>query len=126
MVEPTVDVVGPFEVDQGLMLIDMDYGWMRAAEACAELDETARGRAMACSDRAITARERAWYLEERLWSGEAPAGALARLREVKREVEDAVAERASLGLPTPPEAEGWWRGWEPHANPRPAHLAAAP
>jgi NTE family protein len=117
VIEPTVDVVGPFEVAQGLMLLDMDYGWMRAAEATSDIDEDRRRSAMQLSDSATAARERAWYLEEELLSGSAPSDeALDRLRFTKREVEQAIRERAALGLPTPNESQGWWLGYEQHQS----------
>lgn len=123
-VVPTVDVVGPFEVAQGLMLLDMDYGWLRAAEAFADLDEPVRRRAMSCTDHAVAAREHAWYLEEDLWAGEAPPDALDRLREFKDAVREALAEREALGLATPPDAGRWWQGYEVHAGDRPDALPA--
>ena len=46
VVAPTVDLVGPFEVHQGLMLIDMDYGGLRAAESFAGLPAATLARAV--------------------------------------------------------------------------------
>ena len=43
VVDPLVDVVGPFEVEPGLMRITLDYGWCRAADVTAELDPVTRG-----------------------------------------------------------------------------------
>ncbi len=59
VIAPTVDVVSPFEVEPGLMLLDMDYGAMRAEEA----GTPEALPAMAATDRIVVARERAWYLE---------------------------------------------------------------
>jgi NTE family protein len=123
---PTLDVVGPFEVQQGLMLIDMDYGWLRAAETCSEIEPHIAERAVALTDRAISARERAWYLEERLFKREAPPDALSRLRRAKNEVREAIEERESLGLPAPEGAQAWWLEYESHEIARPASLPDTP
>lgn len=125
VVAPTLDVVGPFEVAQGLMLLDMDYGWLRAAEATADVTDEVRQRAMAASDAATAARERAWYAEEALWHGAEPtADALDALRATKRQVHRAMAERAATGLPLPPHTERWWLAYESHAEPAPTGLPA--
>lgn len=133
VIAPTLDVVGPFEVAQGLMLLDMDYGWLRAADVLGELDAAAGGRAAELSDAATAARERAWYLEEDLWtsspsspSAPAAADALDRLRREKRRVHAAVEQRRQLGAATPSGADAWWLGWEHHGTDRPDHLPEDP
>jgi predicted acylesterase/phospholipase RssA len=123
VIDPVVDVVGPFELAQGLLLLDMDYGWMRAADVVADLDAATRGRAAAATDAVASGRTRAWHLEEAVWrSGRVGRGDLDELLRLKDTVRDAVAERKGLGLPTPPDAEGWWTGYEIHHGPRPAGL----
>lgn len=131
VIAPTVDVVGPFEVAQGLMLLDMDYGWMRACDTFAAAgDAAASDRARATSDAATSARERAWFLEEELWAstdeGTGVAEAIERLRRIKREVFDAVQQRRTLGLATPANEERWWLEYERHAGDRPAGVPASP
>ncbi len=44
VIDPIVDVVGPFEVELGLLLLDMDYGWLRAADVMADLDDVTQER----------------------------------------------------------------------------------
>ncbi|MDQ1249158.1 MAG: hypothetical protein QG597_3532, partial [Actinomycetota bacterium] len=62
---PTMNIVAPFEVQPGLLMIDLDYGWLRAAEATGlGSDDTARAGDV--SDRLITGRQRAWYAESAL------------------------------------------------------------
>jgi predicted acylesterase/phospholipase RssA len=125
VIAPTVDVVGPFDVSKGLMLIDMAYGWMRAADVLAEFDDATRDHAMRLSDDVTINRERAWYLEERLWAaGRATDAELAHLRRVKRAVQAGVAEREALGLPRSPEADTWWQAHEGHDQPIPDGLPA--
>jgi NTE family protein len=123
VIDPVIDVVGPFEVAQGLMLLDMDYGWMRAADVVADVDGATRSRAAAATDAVTAGRTRAWHLEEAMWrSGRSGRHDLDELHRLKDTVRDAVAERKGLGLPTPPDAERWWMGHEVHQGPAPAGL----
>lgn len=127
VIDPTVDIVGPFEVSQGLMVLDMDYGWMRAADVMADVDEATRRRAVAATDAVAEARTRAWHREQAMWaSGVATAADLVSLAHLKRAVRDAVCERKGLGLPTPPDAATWWSRYELHAGPRPSGLPDDP
>jgi len=127
VIDPVVDVVGPFEVSQGLMLLDMDYGWMRAADVLANLDRDTRRRAEQATDAVALARTRAWHLEEAIWGTRRAGSAdLAAVTDCKLAVRDAVCERKGLGLPTPPDAERWWSGYEAHRGPRPACLPVNP
>ena len=123
VIDPIVDIIGPFDVARGLMLLDMDYGWMRAADVCADIGDAARRRAKEATDAIVVARTQAWHSEEQMWSegGAAPAD-LAALRRTKRVVRDALSERKELGLPAPVGADGWWAGYEAHEGDRPASL----
>ncbi len=107
---PTMNIVAPFEVQLGLLLIDLDYGWLRAAEATGlRADEAARAGVV--SDRLITGRQRAWYAESALaeTSQRAPLdpGMQRALDSAKRMVADALAEWRTFGLPLPAGADGW-------------------
>lgn len=127
VIDPRVDVVGPFEVSQGLMRLDMDYGWMRAADVLADVDEPARCAAAAATDAVATARTQAWHREERMWSaGWVPIDDLVALAACKRTVRDALHRRKGLGFPCPPDAEGWWSGYEVHHHPRPPGIPDDP
>ena len=129
VVEPTVDLVGAFEVNAGLMHVDLDYGALRAEEALADLDDDARAAAMDATDRVVVARDRAWYAEEDAFTSataDEAAPAMERVRAAKRQVRDALAARAAAGLPADDLAEGWWRGYEAHAVARPPHVPADP
>lgn len=127
VIDPTVDVVGPFEVAHGLMLLDMDYGWMRAADVMAEVADQTRRRAAVATDAVVSARTQSWHLEEAMWSaGRARPGDLRALRRLKTIVRDAVAERKGLGLPTPLDAERWWSGYEGHHGQAPEGLPPDP
>lgn len=123
VIDPVVDVVGPFDVSRGLMLINMDYGWMRAADMCAEIGSAARQRAAEATDAIVVARTQAWHREEEMWSdGVPPSADLAALARCKRVVRDALTERKELGLPTPHDATRWWSGYEVHEGTRPTSL----
>jgi NTE family protein len=127
VIDPLVDVVGPFDVARGLMLLNMDYGWLRAADVCADVDPASRHRAAEATDAIVVARTQAWHREEEMWSsGGAATGDLAALARCKRVVRDALSERKGLGLPTPVEAEGWWSGYEVHEGARPTWLPPNP
>jgi NTE family protein len=125
VIDPVVDVVGPFDVARGLMLVNMDYGWMRAADVCADIGAAARHRAAEATDAIVVARTQAWHREEEIWSetGASP-GDLAALTRCKRIVRDALSERKDLGLPTPFDSTRWWSGYEIHEGTRPASLPA--
>ena len=127
VIDPVTDVVGPFEVSQGLMLLDMDYGWMRAADVLAEVTDDVRRQAAADTEAVVIGRTQAWHREETLWaSGRPSAGDLRALAAIKARVQEAVTDRKGLGLPTPPDAERWWSGYEVHTGPTPPGLPADP
>lgn len=120
VIEPTLEVVGSFEVHRGLMLIDIEYGRMRAEEAMAELDDGAERIATAASDTITLERDRAWHLEQTcIDEGGVTPARLEALRELKHSVRSAVRARTAIGFPAPPEAERWWQGYELHDAPMP-------
>jgi len=127
VIDPVVDVVGPFDVSRGLMLVSMDYGWMRAADLCAEVGGSLRQRVAEATEAIVVARTQAWHLEEEIWSAGSPtAGALSALTRCKRVVRDALNERKELGLPTPHDATRWWSDYEVHEGARPWDLPSRP
>jgi NTE family protein len=123
VIDPLVDVVGPFDLSRGLMLLNMDYGWLRAADVCAELDPATARRVADATNAIVVGRTQAWHREEEMWNGgAATASDLAALARCKRVVRDALSERKGLGLPTPLEAGAWWSEYEVHEGPRPPGL----
>ena len=125
-VDPIVDIVGLFEVEPGLLRINKDYGWLRAADVLAAGEP---GLVAAVADDTHTlaeARRDAWRLEEELWAaadapGDSP-GTLALVREHKRRVRDLVERRKQLGFPVPEGCEAWWTDYEMHTAPQPDWL----
>lgn len=124
VIAPTVDVVGPFEVQQGLMLLDLDYGTMRAEESLAELDEATRARAREATDSIVVARERAWYVEEACIADASVSATRSDvLQRLRSQVASALSARHDCGLVTPAGAEQWAAGPEHHADSVPDALA---
>ena len=126
VIDPVVDVVGLFEVQQGLLRINKDYGWLRAADVLAEGDADLLADVAAATHTLIEARREAWRLEEALWSGEGAvdgeAGTVALIREQKERVRDLVERRKGLGFPVPSDCEAWWSEYEAHTGERPVRL----
>jgi Patatin-like phospholipase len=130
-IDPVVDVVGYFEAEVGLLRINRDYGWLRAADVMAEGDPTLRAEMAAQTHQIAEARLRAWHTEEKLWGSAAQgrdseAGICALLRECKLSVRDLVDQRKQLGFPVPDGCEEWWTEYEVHDEERPAHLPSRP
>ena len=67
-IDPVVDVVGLFEVEPGLLRINKDYGWLRAADVLAEGDAGIRADMADATHAIVEARREAWRLEESLWA----------------------------------------------------------
>jgi NTE family protein len=130
-IDPVVDVVGFFEAEVGLLRINRDYGWMRAADVLSEGDPTLGAEIAAQTHKIAETRLRAWHTEEKLWnafslSGEAEAGICALLRECKLAIRELVDARKQLGFPVPDECESWWTEYEVHDQARPTHLPKSP
>jgi len=120
-IDPVIDVVGYFEVQPGLLRINKDYGWLRAADVMAEGDATLLAEIAGETHRLTAARLQAWHLEESIWESSragdhADPGALSLLRELKRQVQEIVDRRKQLGFPVPDGCEAWWTGYEVHGH----------
>jgi NTE family protein len=128
-IDPIVDVVGLFEVEPGLLRINKDYGWLRAADVMAEGDRTMVQEVAAQTHELIAARLRAWHLEETLWvsaaAGSIAPGSLALLREIKETIGELMDQRKQLGFPVPEGCGAWWSEYEVH-GPAPSGLPACP
>ena len=130
-IDPIVDVVGLFEVQPGLLRINQDYGWLRAADIMANGDPTIVAEVAELTHEIIAARLQAWHLEETLFAAtpknaEPDAGSLALLRQLKTEIARKVDHRKQLGFALPDGAEEWWSDYEVHSAERPAHLPRCP
>jgi predicted acylesterase/phospholipase RssA len=130
-IDPVVDVVGFFEAEVGLLRINRDYGWMRAADVLAEGDPTLRAEIATQTHQIAEARLRAWHTEEKLWGasalgGDSEAGVCALLRECKSGIRQLVDQRKQLGYPVPDGCAEWWTEYEFHDGERPSHLPRRP
>ena len=129
-IDPVVDVVGLFEVQPGLLRINKDYGWLRAADVLAEGDAGILADITDGTHAIAEARREAWRLEESLWAGTSPereaAGTLALVREQKEKVRALVDRRKQLGFPVPGDCEAWWTEYEAHTAARPDGLPPSP
>jgi predicted acylesterase/phospholipase RssA len=130
-IDPIVDVVGLFEVQPGLLRINKDYGWLRAADILAAGDPTLVADMAAQTHHLIGARLQAWHLEESLWTApsagaQADAGTLALLRQLKHEIARVIERRKQLGFPVPDGSEAWWSDFESHSGQRPSNLPSCP
>lgn len=125
VIDPLIDIVSPFEVAPGLMRIDMDYGWMRAADLLSPaVEEGRRAAAHEATSAAIVGRVQCWHMEEQVWRDHRlGSGRLAALRAAKHAIRGAMEARAALGLPMPEGAAAWWSGPEFHDGPPPASVA---
>jgi predicted acylesterase/phospholipase RssA len=130
-IDPIVDVVGLFEVQPGLLRINKDYGWLRAADILAPGDPTLVADVAAQTHQLIGARLQAWHLEESLWTApsagaQADPGTVALLRQLKHEISRLVDRRKQLGFPLPEGCEDWWSDYEAHGGQRPPGLPTCP
>jgi NTE family protein len=130
-IDPVVDVVGFFEAEVGLLRINRDYGWLRAADVLAEGDATLRAEMAAKTHQITEARLRAWHLEEKLWKADAlgtesEAGVGALVRECKLAIRELVVQRKHLGYVVPEGCEAWWTEYELHDGERPIHIPDRP
>jgi hypothetical protein len=130
-IDPIIDVVGLFEVQPGLLRINKDYGWLRAADILAPGCPTMVAEVAEATHRLIRARLQAWHIEESLWvstlrTGEIDAGTMALIRELKQEIYAVVDQRKQLGFPVPDGCEVWWTDYEAHGGLRPSNLPACP
>ena len=130
-IDPIVDVVGLFEVQPGLLRINKDYGWLRAADILASGDPTLVADMAAQTHHLIGARLQAWHLEESLWTApsagaQADPGTLALLRQLKHEIARVIERRKQLGFPVPDGCEAWWSDFEAHSGQPPPNLPACP
>ncbi len=132
-IDPVVDVVGLFDPQPGLLRINKDYGWLRAADVLAEGDPDLLADVAASTHALVEARRQAWHLEHSLWAAtkmpkdaNAVAGTLSLVREQKERVRAAVEQRKQLGFPLPDGCAAWWTEYEHHVEPCPAHLPVTP
>lgn len=112
MIDPTVLVVSTFETKAGLLSINMDYGWLRAAGATSERSTDDQEQAHKLADLIAIGRMRSWYLEDGMGgTGDDHDKALA---SAKNLIKTSLTAWRKFGLPTPEKADSWYSGPESH------------
>ena len=122
VIEPTVDVLGLFEVEGALLKMDMDYGWMRAAETMSDLSADKKEQLGEASDTIVQQRERVWFIEERLLDDGADSDMVGALRRSRKRVVQMVQEWQAAGLTQPESMDQWGHVWEEHTRDVPKAL----
>lgn len=112
VVHPEIAVHDSMTVHPGLLAINRDYGWLRAAERHLGLGESTESLHRAI----IELRMRLLQLEERVIASRDPVrkDQLA-LRSAKIQLRDAL--RMARDTPLPDGADTWWTTWERHPVP---------
>ncbi|WP_158600681.1 patatin-like phospholipase family protein [Tessaracoccus antarcticus] len=111
VIRPVLDIHDPMTVDPGLIAINMDYGWLRAAEAVLAHDEEEVAR----HSRLMVLRMRCLRLEQQwLAHHDGPGALVDTLRQAKAEIRDLVSLCDTAALPQ--GAERWFRTFEPRAT----------
>lgn len=119
VIEPELPVHNPLQVDPGLIRINRDYGWLRAAEEHLELGLSQRR----VHRRLIELRMEAHRMEAERFivreegtttgsHGRATEDDLRALTAVKLEIADLVGRTRAEALPE--GHERWWTEWEQH------------
>lgn len=110
VIHPELSVHDSMTVHPGLVAINHDYGWMRAAEQLRDASKADQENV-----RTVTSlRMRAVRQEEKVLA-EGSRSLHAALATTKRQLRDAVAATRPELLP--PGAESWCLDWEPHPDP---------
>jgi predicted acylesterase/phospholipase RssA len=127
IIAPLQDMHSSLEVDSGLIAIDIDYGYLRAAD-----------RLSGASNEIVAITEKLFRLRYQSWRAEiAAAGPENRnveramqVRQLKRQIAAAAISRRDCGGVMPADFEDWWQNWEVHgwqpayASPWAAHTFA--
>lgn len=108
VVEPDLFVHDAITVDPGLLRINRDYGWLRAAEAHAKLPQSTQD----LHRKVIELRLVALDLERLVLSDPNVEATLLELARVKWLIRDQLDLLEANRLP--PNAHTWWSDWEPH------------
>ncbi|MBZ2197774.1 patatin-like phospholipase family protein [Occultella gossypii] len=133
VIDPELDIHDIITIEPGLIAIAMDYGYLRAADVCADATEAEHAR----TRDVINLRRLIWSVEDDMFAGPKPATAPGAptaslgtavdpgsgepaqlepaLAELKYGLRDLVAQVPPERLP--PGARDWWRTWERHTTP---------
>lgn len=126
VIRPGVDVHDTLTIDPGLIDINIDYGWMVAADVV-ELSAADRFQAASHADEIASARMESWRLEHHLHAERLPtdhSGTAVRpvpdtalvgeIRGLKHKIRRHAQGRALMGARLESGVERWWQAWEIH------------
>lgn len=111
VIEPDLFVHDAITVDAGLLKINRDYGWLRAAEAHLGLPQSVAD----VHRKIMELRLEALDLERQVLADPAVEAVLRELARVKFLIRDQVDMLDAARLPA--DAQQWWSAWERHAEP---------
>lgn len=121
VIAPTLDVIGPFEVEQELMTLAMDYGWLRAAEVM-NLRPKELAAAAQISDQIIIGRQRYWHLQRLLDKLEAEqvvpdVTVTSAVQSALKMINNGMNAWQKYGLTPPVGFDQWATPWHRQENP---------
>src|SRR5699024_8203972 len=110
VIQPQLDVHDAMTVRRGLIRINSDYGWSRAAVALTEAEPVQSGLVEAV----YSTRLRTYRLERESLANPTDMRTQLRLASAKRDLKEALGKAPAELLPK--GAERWWEDWELHAR----------
>lgn len=110
VIDPLFGVHDMLEIEPGLLTINRDYGWIRAAEET--LNAPLKAREINTS--IIKARMQSWALEKEVITGNTDSEIAAQISTIKLRIHDLML-RADKQL-LPPWHNAWWQNYEKHAT----------
>lgn len=110
VIQPLIEVHDAMTVRRGLIAINIDYGWSRAAVTIQE----AEAEAGELVESVYGTRLRGYRLERQLMRAPSDVSLKLRLASAKRDLKELVGKAPADLLP--PGADQWWTRWEPHAE----------
>lgn len=110
VIQPELDVHDAMTIRRGLIRINRDYGWSRAAVTISR----AAAQDTSLIEDVYRLRLRCYRWERRLIKAPSDVSTKLRLASAKRDLKEALG-RAEASL-MPPGASSWWAHWEPHAD----------
>lgn len=110
VIQPLTDIHDAMTVRPGLIAMNIDYGWSRAALTVQEAETDV----VDLVEEAFAARLRAYRLERRLIRVPGDVSTKLRLMSAKRDLKEIIGRIPTEILPR--DAGLWWARWEAHAE----------
>jgi NTE family protein len=112
-IAPLQDMHSGLEVDPGLVAIDVDYGYMRAADTLSN----ASTNVVTITEQLVSLRYQIWKQEVYATApdGSASIGGALTVRQLKQQLAGLAGNRRDAGGVIPPGIANWWQMWEGHS-----------